>query len=80
MDLSQSIAPKVEDGLFGELESHQEKIFTVYILYKSVALVKENTMVYLLVHRFWIDKKLYNICTKADLIQSVDPYMIRYFN
>ena len=25
MDLSQSIAPKAEHGLFGELESHQEK-------------------------------------------------------
>ena len=43
---SESIAPKVEDGL----ESHQEKKFTVHILYQSVALVKENTMVYLFVH------------------------------
>ena len=40
-------SPKVEDGLFGALESHKEKIFTVHILYQSVA---ENTMVYLFVH------------------------------
>ena len=30
MDLSQSNALKVEDGLFGELESHQEKICQLY--------------------------------------------------
>ena len=79
MDVSQSRSLR---NLFGELESHQEKILTYCTLLVPICSSRKGEYDGILVCTPIVNiDKSYTpiICTKADLNQSVDPYMIRYW-